>query len=371
MRQIGSYVTRTPHTGVFPGPNTSNLYNNAELTGRPLRKNLSQPGSVHSLLPGRGTFAASNFRRAASLVGVQSQAASELTNLSQSSQAESTGHLDPYETFKRGKSITKVVTKTAVALTRSTSRLGRAAKGVGAVTSFVGSAISLPAGVANAVNKFQKARKTGSRSDVAQAFAGSSEVGSIALGLTKGGFGTAEAITLRGARKAATQAFKQVAPDASEAVVKSVAKQVGREFLGDSSKKALSRGLTAGARQAAMKTGTLAGQTGAIGRTAAKKLLAKGGKEAAEAATKAVAKSAFKSGAKAAGRFVPGLNVGIAAFDTATAAATLADPKATTGKKVTSVITAAGSIVAATNIPVVSQVGAAVSAVSGFIGAFF
>jgi hypothetical protein len=38
---------------------------------------------------------------------------------------------------------------------------------------------------------------------------------------------------------------------------------------------------------------------------------------------------------------------------------------------VTSGITALGSIAAATNIPVVSQVGAAVSTVSSVIGSFF
>jgi hypothetical protein len=65
------------------------------------------------------------------------------------------------------------------------------------------------------------------------------------------------------------------------------------------------------------------------------------------------------------------MNVAMAAIDTGVAAATLADPKAGLGKKVTSVITAAGSIAAATNIPVVSQVGAAVSTVSGIVGAFF
>lgn len=108
-----------------------------------------------------------------------------------------------------------------------------------------------------------------------------------------------------------------------------------------------------------------------VGRSAAKTVLREGGEAAAKAAGKAVARGALKTGAKAAGRFVPGLNVGIAVLDTATAAATLADPKASTGKKVTSVITAAGSIVAATNIPVVSQVGAAVSTVSSFIGSFF
>ena len=70
-------------------------------------------------------------------------------------------------------------------------------------------------------------------------------------------------------------------------------------------------------------------------------------------------------------RFAPGVNIAMAAIDTGIAVATLADPKASTGSKVTSCITAAGSIVAATNIPVVSQIGAGVSIVSSFVGGFF
>jgi hypothetical protein len=88
----------------------------------------------------------------------------------------------------------------------------------------------------------------------------------------------------------------------------------------------------------------------------------------AEAAAKLGAKGAGTA-AKAAGRFAPGLNIGIAAIDTAMAAKTIANPKASIASKVTSGITAAGSIVAATNIPIVSQVGAAVSTASSVAGA--
>ncbi|MBN1209095.1 MAG: cell wall anchor protein [Myxococcaceae bacterium] len=75
--------------------------------------------------------------------------------------------------------------------------------------------------------------------------------------------------------------------------------------------------------------------------------------------------------AKAAGRFVPGANVAIAAFDVANAYKTLKDPKANGVKKTTAVFTALGSTVAATEIPVVSQVGAGVSAVSDLVGSIF
>jgi hypothetical protein len=88
----------------------------------------------------------------------------------------------------------------------------------------------------------------------------------------------------------------------------------------------------------------------------------------AEAAAKVGAKGAGTA-ARLAGRFAPGLNIGIAAIDTAIAAKTIADPKASIASKVTSGITAAGSVVAATNIPIVSQVGAAVSTASTVAGA--
>jgi hypothetical protein len=78
---------------------------------------------------------------------------------------------------------------------------------------------------------------------------------------------------------------------------------------------------------------------------------------------------ATKLAARAGGRFVPGVNAAIAAADVAAFGATMADKNASVGKKVTAGITAAGSVLAATNIPIVSQVGGAVSTVSSIVGA--
>jgi len=86
---------------------------------------------------------------------------------------------------------------------------------------------------------------------------------------------------------------------------------------------------------------------------------------------KAGAHSAASTLAKTAGRFAPGANIVIAAADAAKAVSTLRDPEASGAKKTTAVITAVGSALAATNIPGVSQAGAAVSAVSDFVGGFF
>jgi hypothetical protein len=78
-------------------------------------------------------------------------------------------------------------------------------------------------------------------------------------------------------------------------------------------------------------------------------------------------RAAASTGIKAVGRFVPGANVALAAYDTYQAVKSWTDPNASTGRKVGDTITAAGSILAATNIPIVSQAGAVVSTVSSFL----
>ena len=80
---------------------------------------------------------------------------------------------------------------------------------------------------------------------------------------------------------------------------------------------------------------------------------------------------ALKTAGKAAARFVPGANVAMAAADARAAALALADPTASTFGKATAVATAAGSLLAATNIPIVSQVGGAIATASDFVGMFF
>lgn len=92
-----------------------------------------------------------------------------------------------------------------------------------------------------------------------------------------------------------------------------------------------------------------------------KKAVAKAG---ASLAARSAAKSTAAVAGKAAGRFVPGANVAIAAYDVYKAGKTLSDPKASGWKKGTAVATAAFSVVAATNIPVVSQVAAGLSVAS-------
>lgn len=322
-------------------------------------------GSVASLL-GAGVPLSTSIFDAAPLLGLQSNFAAQITNPS-SAKGEPSEGLDGWKTFRSGTTANAV----AKALTRATSRLGEGTRSLGSVAGLAGSAISLPSGISKAAAAIERARQTGSRSDIANASASTTSAASTATRLVKHSLETVSIGSRFVVRKAGEKAFRQAVPGASKAVVKAAARQAAQEVVKDTTAKIARRSTVAAAKGAAQKAGSVAKATGAVGRTAAKKLLREGGEAAAKAAGKAVAKGALKTGAKAAGRFVPGLNVAIAGLDTATAAATLADPKATTGKKVTSVITAAGSIVAATNIPVVSQIGAAVSTVSSFIGSFF
>jgi hypothetical protein len=107
------------------------------------------------------------------------------------------------------------------------------------------------------------------------------------------------------------------------------------------------------------------------GRVASRVAGSVAGRVAARVGASTVARAGAAAAGRAAGRFVPGVNVAIAAADTAAFVNTLRDPKASVGSRVTAGVTALGSIAAATNIPVVSQVGAAVSTVSSFVGSFF
>ncbi|WP_224243208.1 hypothetical protein [Hyalangium gracile] len=74
-----------------------------------------------------------------------------------------------------------------------------------------------------------------------------------------------------------------------------------------------------------------------------------------------LAKTALKTGGKALSRFIPGANVAMAGLDIANAVKTFKDPNASVGDKITSGIVAGGSALAATNIPIVSQVGGLIS----------
>ena len=200
----------------------------------------------------------------------------------------------------------------------------------------------------------------------------------------KAGLETARDVQKYGsAYRAASNSLKEGASDLNNQARRGIARDIAKNVFNNVDPGDVN-GPAAGERFSGLRN---ANQAGAIDRTAgahgisnngARDLLRGGADDGLKAADdalkqgiKAGAKSAAGTLAKTAGRFAPGANIAIAAADTAKAVSTLRDPEASTGKKVTAGITALGSIAAATNIPVVSQAGAAVSAVSDFVGGFF
>lgn len=146
------------------------------------------------------------------------------------------------------------------------------------------------------------------------------------------------------ARNAASTALRAAAPRMSATTVQAASRAAANAAVNGASRQVA----RAAVRQAA-------GSATQVASTAARAAMRNGGSVVA----------------RAAGRFAPGANIAIAALDTASMVATLRDPNASTGRRVCSVITAAGSWAAATNFPGVAQAGAVISGVSSFIGGFF
>jgi hypothetical protein len=130
-------------------------------------------------------------------------------------------------------------------------------------------------------------------------------------------------------------------------------------------------GVAKSTMEAAVKTGTETGTKAATKAVleatekAGVKLTEAGTKVATEAIARTAVEEGARVGAKAAGkglaRFAPGLNIAIAAYDTKHAVDVWRDPKSTGWQKGMATATAAFSWAAASNIPVVSQVGAVLS----------
>lgn len=244
-------------------------------------------------------------------------------------------------------------------------------KKVSGAAGTVTNAVKLPGQIATASKDVRDAVRSGSAQSRDKAIGSVATAGKTALSTVKGGLElTRDVQKYGGAYRAASKSFRAVAPNASPQVVRAVSRSAAKSAF---------QGVTSGAMKSGIQTSmrnvtnasTIARTMGAPVRSAGKVLM----REAGEAAGKSALKAGLKAGggtvAKMAGRFAPGVNIAIAAMDTANAYSTVRDPNASTGKKVTSVITAIGSVASATNIPVVSQVGAVVSTVSSIAGIFF
>ncbi|RYZ41892.1 MAG: hypothetical protein EOO71_10200 [Myxococcaceae bacterium] len=248
-------------------------------------------------------------------------------------------------------------------------KLGIAGKAFGTLTS----AAKLVGQAGTAISDVRNAVRSGSSEDWNKALGSVATAGKGAVSTVKGGLEIARDVQKFGSSyKAASSAFKAAVPNAGPKLARAAAGAAAKAAFEGGTSQAIKSGVRTAVSTAVKESGVAAKViTGTASRAAARAALSEGGKAAAKAGATAAAKAAGGTLAKAAGRFAPGANIAIAAFDTANAVSTVRDPNASTTKKVTSVITAVGSIAAATNIPVVSQVGAAVSAVSSFVGGLF
>jgi hypothetical protein len=249
---------------------------------------------------------------------------------------------------------------------------GGIAKKVGGAFGTVTNATKLPGQVATAFKDVRDAIRSGSAQARDKAIGSVATAGKTAIQTVKGGLEIARDVQkFGGAYRAASDAFRTVAPNATGKAVRAAATTAAKHaFEGATSVGDVRRAVSTAVKGAA-KGSSIAQTVGSATRAAARTAVREGSEAAGKAAIRAGARAAAGPLAKAAGRFAPGANIAIAALDVASAYSTVRDPNASTTKKVTSVITAVGSVAAATNIPVVSQVGAAVSTVSSFVGGLF
>ncbi|WP_395811743.1 hypothetical protein [Archangium minus] len=208
-------------------------------------------------------------------------------------------------------------------------------------------AVQLPTALGSMVSDWRKAAR--GEGTYNKAVGSTASFASLTTNVVKGGVETVQQFrAFREMKKGTLDAIRAHAPDADPKAANKTARAAANRYLGKSAK---------------------------VTQSALKHTIKGAGDDAIKSAAQPIAKAALKSGAtaaaKAGGRFVPGANVAIAAMDGVAMASTLADKNATVGKKVCSVITFAGSVAAATNIPIVSQAGAVVSTVSSVVGGLF
>lgn len=233
---------------------------------------------------------------------------------------------------------------------------------LGAVGGALASGVLVPGMVGTAVSDVRQAARTGTRADIAQALASTSDAAGTAL-LTAQGVAQAvvDVSTFVSARRAAMAAVRAAAPQVGREVADAAARSAARAAV---------RGASGAALQRVVARSVARTLPGTASRVASRAIVRSSTRLASRAALRATAQVGAGPVSRAAGRFIPGVNVALAAVDVATASATVANPSASAGKKAVAVLTALGSVGAATNIPIVSQVGAAVSAAGAVATAF-
>ncbi|PIQ29182.1 hypothetical protein COW36_17660 [bacterium (Candidatus Blackallbacteria) CG17_big_fil_post_rev_8_21_14_2_50_48_46] len=221
---------------------------------------------------------------------------------------------------------------------------GRAGSVIGAAAPRLGVAAA-GVGIYNAVNDPNASNIIGAVGATATAASGVAQARAAAAG-ERAATRAVQNLAARSGNRAAATAVRAAAPEIARSAAQAAA--------------------TGGSR-------AVANATTAAARTAARS----GISTTARVATRAVptaAHAAAGAAGRAGGRFVPGLNVVVAAADTAQAGVDIynaVNGNGSVGRAVLSGVTAAGSIVAASNIPVVSQIGAGVSAATGLVRDLF
>ncbi len=255
------------------------------------------------------------------------------------------------------KSAVTTATKTAGAL--SSEKVADALEAVGST----GLAGQIKEGAVNRI-----AKKTAAITGLGSVAANASDDALSALGDTKTVVGAADAVTgTQGVGKVLGKTAQGLGVVATANGLKtSVEKVVNGEASMTDAKTILtgSRDL----KNTAVAAGKAIAKYGDDGVKVAK-AATKIGKSAGKVAAKVAVKTGAKTAAKAGGRFVPGMNVAIAAVDAGIAASDIKkaidDPSAkNVAKAALGSVTALGSAAAASNIPGVSQVGAGVAVVA-------
>ncbi|SEU23290.1 hypothetical protein [Stigmatella erecta] len=250
----------------------------------------------------------------------------------------------------------------------------------------LGSLAAVPLSAEVAYKDITAAQADPNQSTLSKAAASAVTVPRNTLAAAGAVFSASQANTYRHAHKAAEGAFRAAAPNASETAVRAASREAAKSSLD-----ALNSGIRAnphaarpinsagvGAVEGAVSASVRNSRKDALktimgvgDRTVARPQLQVASNRTARAATTAAVHSGAGTLGRAAARFAPGVNVAVAAMDVGIAAATWANPKSSNLARATSTVTAAGSILAATNIPFLSQGGAALSVASSFVGGVF
>lgn len=230
-------------------------------------------------------------------------------------------------------------------------------------------AIALPGKIGGAARDVRNAWRNPNRENVTKATDSGIGAARTTISVASDGLQTARDVQRYGvAYRAARQSVAQSAPTLSPAVQRAASRAAARSAFSGANVAATRSATRTAVQNTLRRAGASAGDVaGGVSRTAGRRIVGRVAPQAARAAVPAVARAASGPIARAAGRFVPGANVAIAGLDVAQFANDMRNPRVGTARRIASGITALGSVAAASNIPVVSQVGAGVSTVSSLV----